>query len=498
MIVLRPYQQAAIDCLNAHMAAHDSNPCVVLPTGSGKTPTMAVLIRQYLEAWPGTRICVLAHVKELVDQNARKLSEVWPEAPLGIFSAGLKSRQIAPVMFASIQSVYRRAREIGPFDLIFVDEAHRIPTAGWGMYRAFLSDLRDMTAHLRVIGWTATPYRLGAGMVVGPHAVLGAIVFEANVSDLIREGYLCRLISRGSKYQPDLLGVHVRQGEYVAKELEAAVTRSDLVERTCSEIVRLAHDRRAWLIFCVSKAHARRVRDGLLNLGIVAPVVCEDTQPAERDGLIAAFREGKLTALCNINVLSEGFDAPHIDCIVMLRPTKSAGLYYQQAGRELRQSPGKTDCLVLDFAGNVKEHGPIDAIVPPKERKKGCALVKGCPECDAYMPPSATECPECGYEFPPPERRQSSAHGDKAQDVQILRGAAPVRSQRIAIDHVEYRRHEKPGKPASLRVDYYASSGIARYSEWVCFEHQGFARTKAVTWWRKRAPDWSPVPGTVS
>lgn len=328
---LRDYQRQAIDSVWAHLRAYSDNPCVELPTGAGKSVVMAGLIKEAVTTWAGTRIAVLAHVRELVAQNADKLLRSWTSAPLGIYSASLGKRdRFAPVLFASIQSTYNRAMELGRFDLILVDEAHRIPIKGEGMYRRFLDDARRANPDLRVVGFTATPYRLGTGPVCGPDYILNRVCYRANVRELIEAGYLCRLVSKGGIARADLTDVHVRGGEYVASELEAAVNRADLVSAAVDEIVRYCADRRAWILFCASVKHATAVSEALHARGIEAPVVEGNTSSHERAEIIRRYQRGELRALCNVNVLSEGFDAPHVDAVILLRPTKSAGLYYQQ------------------------------------------------------------------------------------------------------------------------------------------------------------------------
>jgi DNA repair protein RadD len=187
-----------------------------------------------------------------------------------------------------------------------------------------------------------------------------------------------------------------------------------------------------------------------------------------------------------MGVLTTGFNAPAVDLIALLRPTKSAGLYVQMVGRGTRLAPGKENCLVLDFAGNVRRHGPIDLVRPrrPGEAGGGEAPTKVCPECDSIIALSATECPDCGHVFP-------------AREVKIAPTAAtlPVlspKAQWLPVHGVSYSRHDKLGGLPSLKVTY--NCGLRSYSEWVCVEHQGYARQKAAEWWRKRAP----VPLTVA
>ncbi len=152
---------------------------------------MATICRDAVVQWNG-RVLILAHVKELLQQTADKLSTVCPEVSFGIYSAGLKRRDTNnPVIVAGIQSVYRRACELDAFDLILVDEAHLIPLEGDGMYRQFLADARKVNPHLRVIGFTATPYRLKSGSICTHDGFLNHICYEVGVRELIRDGYLC-------------------------------------------------------------------------------------------------------------------------------------------------------------------------------------------------------------------------------------------------------------------------------------------------------------------
>lgn len=482
---LRPYQRESIDTTWDYLRGHAGNPCIVLPTGSGKTIVLAEMIRHALTEWPGTRIGVLAHVRELVAQNADKLQRYWPEAPLGIYSAGLKRRdRFEPVIFASIQSVAKKSAQLGRFDLLLIDEAHRVPLRAEGQYREFIEGCRRFNPGLRIAGLTATPYRLGGGPVCGPDYILNDVAYEARVGDLIRDGYLCRLVSKAGAARADLSSVSVRNGEYVGGQLERACNIEHVVSAACDEIVTLCADRRAWIVFCAGVAHAEHVTEALRERGIACALVDGKTASGEREARIAAFQRGELRALVNVNVLSEGFDATHVDAVVMMRPTKSAALYYQQAGRGMRLHPGKADCLVLDFAGNIVEHGPVDAIRPPSrpgEKAKSEAPVRECPQCHALLPVQARQCQDCGYEFPRSEF--FDRHDATASNAPILSDEI-VPPARHAVNRVTYAEHiGKSGKP-TLQVTYWC--GLRTFREWVCLEHGGFARAKAMTWWVQR------------
>src|SRR5262249_31170186 len=184
MLTLRPYQEAAKQAVWGHLRARDDHPCVVIPTAGGKTPVIASLCKDAVQLWQG-RVLVLAHVKELLEQAAAKLRAVCPEVPFGVYSAGVKRRDTAhPMIVAGIQSVYKRAGELDPFDLVLIDEAHMISAEGDGMYRQFLADARVVNPDVRLVGFTATPFRLKTGPICTPDGLLNEICYEVGVREL--------------------------------------------------------------------------------------------------------------------------------------------------------------------------------------------------------------------------------------------------------------------------------------------------------------------------
>ncbi len=507
-MILRPYQQAAVDAVYDYLRRHDDNPVVVVPTAGGKTPIMATICKDAVGRWNG-RVLILAHVKELLQQAADKLNAICPEVRFGVYSAGLKRRDTThPVILAGIQSVYERAVELDAFDLVLVDEAHLIPAEGEGMYRQFLADAKAINPHLRVIGLTATPFRLKTGLICRPAdegGILNAICYEIGVRELIRDGYLCPLKTKAGINKVDTSKLHVRGGEYVADEVEDLMDQQWLVEAACGELVAYTRDRQAVLVFASGIKHGDHVVRVLKEKhGVECGFVTGETPAGEREELLARFRGATggelfsrkpLKYLCNINVLTTGFDVPNVDCVVLLRPTLSPGLYYQMVGRGFRLHSGKANCLVLDFGGNVLRHGPVDQI-RVKERDAGSngrAPAKECPECHSVIAAGYARCPDCGYEFPPPERQK---HDAKASEAGILSGQ--VTTTKYPVQDVFYSVHKKrdapDDAPRTMRVDY--KVGWHDYkSEWVCFEHRGYARQKAVAWWKRRSPD--PAPDTA-
>lgn len=492
---LRQYQKDAVDAVYRYLREHDDNPCVVTPTASGKSVMLAQIAKDAVTLWDG-RVLILAHVQELLEQNADKIRKLAPDLPVGIYSAGLGSRDtLNPVIVAGIQSAFRHGHELGRFDLAIIDECHLCPVEGDGMYRTLIGDLKKINPALRVIGFTATPFRMSTGPLCAPENILNATCYEVGVRELIVQGYLCPLVTKASRNKADTSNLRVRGGEFIAAEVEDLMDDADRIASACKEIVDLTRERRSCLIFASGAGHGRHVSETLNSLGQKAGTVFGDTLDFEREQTIAEFRSGTLKFLVNVNVLTTGFDAPNIDCVVMLRPTLSPGLWAQACGRGFRLHANKKDCLVLDFGGNALRHGPVDSLKIKGQNSKGAAgaaPAKECPACSTVISAGHMICPQCGHEF----ERERSTHDTAAGTAGVLKGQVSVTT--YPVSEVTYAIHVKrnapEGAPRSMRVDY--RIGLNRWqSEWICIEHSGFARNKAVQWWRRRSH--APVPATV-
>ncbi len=492
---LRPYQLEAVNAVYRHLREHDDNPCVVIPTAGGKTPILATICKDAVGLWGG-RVLVLAHVKELLEQAVEKLNLAAPEMMLniGIYSAGLGCRDTEhAIIVAGIQSAYKRAQELGHFDLVIIDEAHMIPSDGDGMYRTLLAGLKSINPHLRVVGLTATPFRLSSGSICAPENVLNSICYEVGVRELMVQGYLCPLITKAGKQKAQTDGLHVRGGEFVASEVEALMDDDALVSAACREITDQTRDRRAVLIFTSGVQHGKHVAKMLGSMGQRVETVFGDTLDFEREQTLTDFKAGRLKYLVNVNVLTTGFDAPNIDCVVMLRPTLSPGLWYQCCGRGFRLHPAKQNCLILDFGGNALRHGPVDALkIKTPGDGTGEAPAKECPGCHAVIAAGYTLCPHCGHVF----ERERNQHESKASTAGVLKGQKSDTTYDVqeVLYGVHVKRGAPPDAPRSMRVEY--RLGFNHWqSEWICFEHGGFARQKAEAWWKRRS--CMPVPETA-
>lgn len=493
--MLRDYQQRTIDQLYAWFEAGESgNPCLVLPTGSGKSHIVAALCKDALQTWPETRMLMLTHVKELIEQNAEKMRQHWPDAPLGIYSAGIGKKQLGePITFAGIQSVRTKAKELGHTDLVIIDECHLVNHKDEGGYRRLLEQLKAINPHLRVVGLTATPYRLGHGLITDKPALFDALIEPVTIEELIYKKYLATLRSKVTKAKLDVTGVHKRGGEFIESELQAAVDTDDKNQAVVQEVMALAGDRKAWLFFCAGVKHAKHIAEALRQQGVAAECVTGETPKKERERMLADFKAGRLQALTNANVLTTGFDYPDIDLIAMLRPTMSACLYVQMAGRGMRIKSHTDHCLVLDFAGVVGTHGPITNVQPPKKKGEGDGEVplKVCENCDELVHISVKICPACGEPFPiKEEAKKLKLHDD---DIMGLEGID------LDVTSWSWRKHlsRQSGKEM-LAVTYYGSLSDPAITEYLPITHEGYAGQMALQKLVDMAKNAQIEPGGLS
>lgn len=474
---LRPYQQNTLNEIYAWFeASHSGNLVVVLPTGAGKSVIIAALVRDALQNWPETRVLMLTHVKELIEQNAEKMLEVWHDAPVGIFSASIGRKQAdKPITFAGIQSIHKHASKIGHVDLVLVDECHLINHGEAGTYRKFLAELTAINPYLRIIGLTATPYRLGHGYITeGEDALFDDLIEPTSIEQLVADGYLAPLRSKHTDARIDTAGVHKRGGEFIAGELEAAALKC--TGGIAAETVKRAEHCKSILVFASGVNHAYALAAQFNEYGWPAACITGATPKGEREDLIEQFKAGTLRVLTNANVLTTGFNHPDIDCLVMARPTMSPGLYVQMAGRGMRLKSHTDHCLVLDFAGCVATHGPITAVVPPGKKGKGDgdAPIKNCPECLELIHLSVMVCPACGYQFPAkgPEKKKATLHDDD------IMGMDKMREMKVEAWQWSVHTSKQSGK-LMLKVRYYGGFDAPIVTEYLPVTHEGYAGDKA-------------------
>lgn len=451
---LRDYQSNTIKLVYQYIRENPGrNPCIVLPTAAGKSLVIAEMCRDVLQRWPESRLLMLTHVKELIEQNASKMRAVWPDAPLGIYSSGLGKKQLGrEITFAGIQSIWNKALDVGHVNVVFIDECHLVPTGENGRYREFLAALKLINPRMRVIGLTATPWRLGAGLITeGKDAIFDDLIEPVSIADLVEQGFIAPLRSKHTDLQQLEMCKDVRKskGDFVEGELGRALNTGNQNDRLVTEIIRRAGDTyRHWLIFCAGLDHARAVAELLNERGVPTAVVHGEMSALERTDTLTRFKRGELKAVTNMNVLTTGFDFPDIDLVAFARPTMSPTLYVQMAGRGCRLKSHTDHCMVLDFGGLVSTHGPITDVKPPKKKggkSAGEAPVKTCPACDELVAISVKVCPTCMFEFPEPEKKSIALHNDD------IMGAGVKRRVRAWMCRVHFA--QTSGKE-SIRLDY--------------------------------------------
>lgn len=402
---LRPYQGEAIEALFAWWGERKGeNPLLVLPTGAGKTFTTVALLRRLVADFLGVRILILAHRRELLLQFEKSILAVWPMAPVGIFCAGLGRKELMPITIASRDSVGRNPQQLGRFDICVVDEAHNIDTRkAETRYRKIIADLKALNNQMTIVGLTATPFRDGSGYIYGDGQLFSGVAYEIRLKWLIEQGYLVKPVSKQVAAQIDTSGLRTILGDFNRKQLDERATHLETVRACLDEWQRvaLAQGRTSTLFFAVSIRHAMMISAELAERGIDCRVVTGDTPQRDREEILEDFGARRIPALVNVGVMTEGTDIPVIDCVALMRPTRSLKLFIQMVGRGLRLSPGKKDCLLLDFGGCLQRFGPVD-IAEPETRRKGPDRTKECPECDSIVGYFKRRCPDCDFEFMPP------------------------------------------------------------------------------------------------
>jgi len=483
-IKLRPYQE---NMVSVTMGAFPTDQFILMQaaTGAGKTIYFCELIKRLLNRWPRLRIGVVVHRGILVTQTKDKMLKVYPDCPVGIASAGVDKavRTDKSVTIGTIQTLARR--EVEAFDILFIDEVHRLPAANVkSQYRGFLKAMYKKNNAIRVVGLTATPFRLDNGYIYGDACKPGnknwfnKLHYQISIKDLQDQKYLCNFRAK-STHVPDLTEVKV-SGDFNIKDLSDTMSQDRHVGSIAHAINDYAADRRRIVVFCVTIEHAELVKASLKS----ATIIHSKMNDYLRDTALEMFENGTVRIICNVGVLTEGWDSPAVDCIVMARPTMSSTLYVQMTGRGLRPHQGKVDVLLLDLAGNCQRHGDPNhpRVGIPGRPKNTEAPYKMCPKCFELMHLAKKECANCGYVF-------TEAENNPVNEKQKLKDVAfdktPWEMQVSSIEFMKYEaRSGNIMARLSLSSDSYTSSVTVH--EYLLFDEDAhpYARKKAQTlWW---------------
>ena len=510
----RWYQaEARVACFKS-LKKEGNNPLLVLPTGTGKSIIIANIIKQALQENQGYRVLMLTHVGELVKQNASKIQGALAQ-DMGVYSSGLKRYDTDNnVIFATVQSVYSVLKSdvntFGKRDLIIIDECHLLSSDDNSMYRQVLNLFTKLNKNMRVIGLTATPYRLRGGhLLEQDNPIFNTIPYDLSTSfnRLVSQGYLSNLTTVKPKAFLNMEDVTVERGDYKASEVNKMFT-TKLIKEACdfAKASALQSNRGHFLFFVTSINTATEVATYLNQIGISSASVHSKNSTKENKDALELFRCGKLKALVNVDQLTTGFDVPFIDMLVILRPTISASLHVQMLGRGTRPASGKKDCLVLDFVGNIERLGAInDPLIPIKPRKgvKGDAPVKACPRCGTYVHASVMHCTNCDHEFEHKQIRYTLSSGTVVAcdpqriDFESLEALQRDIDKRYklalvgGVEKVKFYLHKNKDKMLSLKVSYFVRTvdcreKTQRFDEYLHFNNfKEVPKKIAKEWWKK-------------
>lgn len=475
---------AIIDGLNKGMRSV----CVSMPTASGKTATLSALVQRFISK--GHNACVITHVRELITQIERTAKEFVPEDQIGVIAAGLRRKdEPRKLQICQIQTVGRRPSMIGPRRIVIVDELQLI-NQEQGLYIKTIEALKVMDPDLRLVGLSATPWRTQSGLAYGDGRIFQDCVYRIGMRELVADGYLTPIVGKTGDKEFKVEGVAMRGGDYKPDELEHFMLDRAKVDRAVDDMIPRCAERNQVLVFAVSRKHSEMIAESIRRYDQGVMTLDGTTETGMRDRITSAFRERGFKYLCNVGVLTTGFDDPGIDAICMLRPTRSPGLLLQIAGRGLRLDPRKKDCLFLDYGGCLSYFGPLDTIeenITDKRRgRKGAAPTKVCPDCDTVLHAAALVCTTCGKVF-----HRLLKHEEKATDAPAM-SDTPITWN---CHGIVARPHRKPGKPMTLRIDYQDDIGIPMASEWLSIHHDStlYAYRKSI----KQLAAWPGSPFLV-
>lgn len=463
---LRDYQQEASDFVFQSLRA-GNHPCVQLPTGTGKSLVVADIVNRIRQK-EGI-VWVLTHVKELVQQNHRTLERFAGLSNTGIICAGLnQTTEGEQVTFATIQSIHKRAikGQLRPPHAIIIDEAHRIPPGKDGKW---YNEVLHAYPDARRIGMTATPWRMDGGMIYGSQEGLwfNDLAYQKTVLEMVEAGYLAPLVGVHTEVQLDLAGVQKNAGDYVMKQVSEKQTHPWLMA-VVDATMKLAEKRKHIAVYCPTVEAAHNTAATFEAKGWSAGVVVGQTD--DRHEVIDEWKCGNTRVLCSVDVLTTGFDHPPLDCIVCLRPTESSSLWVQILGRGTRIHEDKSNCLVLDFVGNLARLGGIGMMEDFYEEKDG----------EAVAVKKATGAKKEKKEKPKPnylgalDPMSGSAKAVQVATTDVSYVVIPSKSQQgKSILMVSYEAVTEEGYPITASL-------------FVCPEYSGYARHQAEQFFERR------------
>jgi DNA repair protein RadD len=502
MFKLRPYQVTALNSIHEALKTQKE---VLLQAimGAGKTVIITRLINRYFKE-TDRQFLILAHKQELVEQfeeSFRTMSQI-PFHEIGISCAGLKLKDFNKrVTIGTVQTFIGQLVAYKKTDLLVIDEAHRIEIGTGSQYDQIINSLRSHNPNMRIIGLTATPFRLGHGYIYGDKCagtnLFPRLTHQISYEELKNQGYLMKLegkVAVADQYQQDLsyVGTH---GDYILNQLGEMMMKPIHLQTAVDAIHEHCQEFKCICVHCCTIDHAEKLKD---LLGEECTTVHSKLTDIERYQNMKNWKGGEKRIITSVNILIEGFDHPPLDCLVGARPTQSTSLYLQSVGRVLRISSGKKRAFFLDLTDNTERFGTnLDHVrvrVPKaveEKIKKEHPNEKQCPECEKRVHVARMICPECNYEWDMKEYEEAL----KPPETRDIVFNEP---EEFEVAYIEIHRHKKEGSPDSVRVEYWDYGSFSRFpiaSKWLAFDNPKAAYFVR-KWWDENTVD-CVLPGST-
>ena len=495
-VILRPHQEEAIETMWGAIKGQ-INTLMVCPCSFGKSLVLAKLAQRILEKDPSYRVLFLVDREILVSQLRDGITTYFPEmvGHIGIVCSSVTDNfcHERRITIASRQSLVKRLSDIEPVHAVLADECHMyaVPREKEepDQFGFILNAMRDKNKHTRLIGCTATPYRLTDGFIYGSHNKPGSlpywedIDYECKVETLLEGGYLAPLVGKTvveERFSLDLSRVGMVGGDYNLGQLDALMTKDVYLQGAINAWKEHASDRNKTAMFCVSIEHAEAAAQAFRAQGIPAIAIHSKLGRIGGFSAMESLKSGECKVYTSVGKLTTGMDVPDIDALILARPTKSTALFKQIIGRAQRIFPGKTDAFILDLVGLTNEFGTnldrLKVIVPKSaddnlEKEKSA---KKCPICQTELEINSIECPECGYIY---EVLLQEANAKELRDIEWAKKQAPVEMGIVNV-YAEVFLSKKSGKQL-LRIVFTGDDNHwnpTRASAWLCFPNDGYSQ----------------------
>lgn len=448
---LREYQLELVDAVWREICVSPSA-LAVLPTGGGKTVCIAELMRKSMAAKATMKIVMVMGRVDLVRQTDKVLCSEIGFEKVGVYCGSLNRKEKnKPITVCSIHSI--KDQEIFA-DLLVIDEVHNLDQEA-GSYSEFIAALQVKNPKIKIIGFTATPFRSN-GFIYGEDLLFKKPAYRKTIREIIDMGFLVEPRMRGSKEAFDVSNLRIRGGEYRQEDVDNLVNDEEIVKAQVTDALTKSDSRMTVVWACANIEHCNMVANELMAQGQHATTVHSKLDKNVRDQNLSMFMGGMIRHMVFVSILSEGFDYPPIDTVVLMRPTRSPVLYIQTVGRGLRPFDNKVDCLVLDYGQVVRTLGPLDDPYIKGKKGEGEAPMKECPNCNTWVFAGVAKCPECDFDFPPREEPKLDKRAD--HESKILSEAKPPETLNIGKITAEMFT-AKSGNQCVMLIYYEKSDG---------------------------------------